>query len=388
MILACFRCLVAFIILFFIASGWNLLQIFTSLEPLLLDSTEIAFTDVQTRIIENTTTRAPTKALPTEEVQPLSYLEIERQTLEKLREEVEEVKRCVQTKRGKRKCFKFKGEEIFAKEPYKEKDMIMKYPNQYHVILNNPYACMNDPYILIGTPVGPRQVEERVATRLSWGKVKEVNGMIVKHLFFAGQDENDPEGDRLLREENDYYRDIIQFDMKNHFMNLTLLSILTYNWTSHYCPGIKYYVRCDNDMWMNPTLFISRMLSTPRNNSILGYRILSGQPIRHPQSRYYLPHKIYAEKSFPPYMSGCFLAISGDALKGIVETSATIRPILYFDDVFLGFVARERKLQFVPFPVRKMFFQPVDFNVHFKKAWGIHRIRPAVRIAIWELLRL
>ena len=380
-----FQCILICCISLLVTFGWKFVQFNTSRLPPFWDNSTILISGEQIISSVSPTTNVPTEIEPTNDAIFGSCQKYESSIIEKLKNEVEEVKQCVKSTNGDKKCFKFKGEEVYAKEKYKEEDMVMKYPHQYNVILNNPNACENDPHIVIGSPVGPRQLEERIATRRSWGRVKEVNGMRVKHIFFAGQDENDPEGDKLLQEENNCYHDIIQFDMKNHFMNLTLLSILTYNWTSHYCPNIKYYVRCDNDMWMNPELLISNMLSTPRNNSILGFLIPHGQPIRHPLSRYYLPSSVYPESYFPPYMSGCFVAISGDALRGIVETSSTIRPILYFDDVYLGLVARQRGISLIPVPPYKVFFGPIPFNSFFKQVWGIHRIGPSIRVALWEL---
>lgn len=37
----------------------------------------------------------------------------------------------------------------------------MKYPHTYHTIVNNPHACDNDVYIVIGSPVGPSSVRRR-----------------------------------------------------------------------------------------------------------------------------------------------------------------------------------------------------------------------------------
>ena len=85
-----------------------------------------------------------------------------------------------------------------------------------------------------------------------------------------GHDEDDEENDRMIREENDKYHDIIQFDMRNHFMNLTLLAILTYNWTATYCPGIAYYVRSDNDMYYNPRTHIRTFLMEDRSRALIG----------------------------------------------------------------------------------------------------------------------
>ena len=296
---------------------------------------------------------------------------------------------CVRATPDNKKCFRFKKDVIYAKETYKDEDMVMKYPHQYNLVINNPDACSSDPQVLIGSPVGPRQFLERMGTRHSWGSVRNVNGVRVKHLFFAGQDENDPEGDRMLREENDYYHDIIQFDMKNHFMNLTLLAILTYNWTDYHCPNIHYYVRSDTDMWMNPYTFISSYLMEKRTNVLMGNKIATGTPIRSPVSRYYLSKKVFPQDRFDPYMSGCFLAMSRDVLPIIVKRCEEIGPIIYFDDVFLGQIVKISNITLFPFTYAKVIYYPKPYSgKEYSKLWAVHRFTPVDNYAMWQMANL
>ena len=57
-----------------------------------------------------------------------------------------------------KKCFLYNSKDgIYAPKKYLIEDMTMKYPHTYHTIVNNPHACDNDVYIVIGSPVGPRQ---------------------------------------------------------------------------------------------------------------------------------------------------------------------------------------------------------------------------------------
>ena len=327
--------------------------------------------------------------MKTKEFENLSFRERNLLTMEYLTKEGEKTYDCVIHNTDNKKCFNFKKDVIYAKEVYKEEDMVMKYPHQYNLIINNPHACDDNPEILIGSPVGPRQFLERMGTRHSWGSVKNVNGIRVRHLFFAGQDENDPEGDRMLREENDYYHDIIQFDMKNHFMNLTLLAILTYNWTDYFCPNINYYVRSDNDMWFNPYPFIDSFLREKRTNVLMGNKIVRGTPIRVPISRYYLSKNVFPEEVFSPYMSGCFLAMSRDVLPIIVKRCVDIGPIIYFDDVFLGQIAKIANITLYPFPWNKVFYYPKTYSgKDYSKLWSIHRYTPVDNIALWQIANL
>ena len=327
--------------------------------------------------------------MKTKEFEDLDYDTRDRLAPEYLFKEGKKIYDCVNRGNDTKKCFSFKKDVIYSKTKYRDEDMVMKYPHQYNLLINNPDACAGNPRVVIGSPVGPRQYLERMGTRKSWGSVKEVDGVKVLHLFFVGQDENDPVGDRMLREESERYHDIIQFDMKNHFMNLTLLAILTYNWTDVYCPNIQYYVRSDNDMWFNPYRFVSSFLMVDRTNSLMGNKIAHGQPIRVGYSRYYLSKTVFPAEVFDPYMSGCFLAMTRDVLHTIVERCVDIGPIIYFDDVFLGQIAKIAGITLVPFPYYKVSYTPIAYSGEkYSKIWAVHRYTPTDNVALWQIASL
>lgn len=68
------------------------------------------------------------------------------------------------------KCFLYNSKDgVYASKKYRIEDMTMKYPHTYKTIINNPHACDDGVYVVVGSPVGPRQFTERVATREAWG---------------------------------------------------------------------------------------------------------------------------------------------------------------------------------------------------------------------------
>lgn len=279
-----------------------------------------------------------------------------------------------------------KGESVYASKVYSEQDMTMRYPHPYGLRINNPNACSPETWVVIGTPVGPRQFVDRMATRNTWGRIRHAGQKNVIHLFFAGQDANDEEGDRLLEEENNYYHDIIQFDSRNHFMNLTLLAILTYNWTSTYCPHIAYYVRADNDMWYDPRYHIVNYLDSLRNSTMIGRIVRSNKPIRVPQSRYYLSKRVFNRTSFDPYPSGCFVTIAYDTLSMIVKYSEMVGPIIYFDDVFLGQIARKANISLLDYPNKDMYFWAQKYEpIMYSSLVAAHKYAPQDILALWSL---
>ena len=75
------------------------------------------------------------------------------------------------------KCFLYNSKDgVYASKKYRIEDMTMKYPHTYKTIINNPHACDDGVYVVVGSPVGPRQFTERVATREAWGSIRDVDG--------------------------------------------------------------------------------------------------------------------------------------------------------------------------------------------------------------------
>ena len=110
--------------------------------------------------------------MKTKEYEALDYETRDRLASEYLFKEGKKIYDCVNNGNDTKKCFSFKKDVIYSKKTYRDEDMVMKYPHQYHVLINNPDACSSNPRVVIGSPVGPRQYLERMGTRKSWGSVK------------------------------------------------------------------------------------------------------------------------------------------------------------------------------------------------------------------------
>lgn len=302
------------------------------------------------------------------------------------------------------KCMNDFATKRFLKKQTVE-DQQMKFPvfPPYSTLLQPTHpACSNDTYAVIGIPTSPNQLEQRVAIRQTFCSVKRVNEQNLRCLFFMGSDSSSSSSSTHssthssssfstspseLQYEQSLYNDIIQFDFTNHFMNLTLLSILTFNWTSTLCPSISYFVRVDSDMFYNPFNHFSNTLSLTHSNSIFGISIPNGKPNRNPSSRYFLSKDIYPKNSFPPYVSGCFVTVSGDLLGRIVTTSQMIGPIVYLDDVFLGLVAQKAKMKLQYYNEREAYFVNAPYTQSlYHSLIASHRFSPSDLVATWGLL--
>lgn len=54
-----------------------------------------------------------------------------------------------------------------------------------------------------------------------------------------------------LEEEGRTYRDIIQEDFLDTYFNLTLKSILALKWVTQHCTGLEYFMKADDDVFIN-----------------------------------------------------------------------------------------------------------------------------------------
>ena len=81
------------------------------------------------------------------------------------------------------------------------------------------------------------------------------------------------------------------------------------------------------------------------------------------------------------------MTITGDALRTIVEGSEKIETILYFDDVFLGMVARKTDLTLLTYPGNTLFFYTQAFKPGaYAKMSAAHRYAPVDLLALWQIV--
>lgn len=290
-------------------------------------------------------------------------------------------------RQGRSSCLTFEENEgIFASSPYKEEELEPSFPKVYPTEIQSS-ICQSDPHILIGIPTSPSQYAERLAIRTTWCNTTRISSRSkLACIFFAAYDGVEEEHNRYLREEADQFGDIVQFRFQNGYLNLTQLQLSSYNWTIHHCPSIKYYIRSDSDMFVNPQFILNYLIPYPRSLFAYGVYIHKGRPIRYPTSKYYLPEWLYPQDFFYPYHSGCFYIWSRDILDIIVRESNHVRPIHYIDDVYYGQIFHARNITL------KKAYNTIHWNQAplspslWKKRAAAHRYSPVDLVAISKLM--
>ena len=241
-------------------------------------------------------------------------------------------RRCFEETKGD--CLSYnKIESKYATNKYKEEDLHLEVPDHVQVLINGKYC--EDTKIVVGIVTAPFQFAERFAIRNSWCKESHHGVKGVRCYFYSGMTSH-PSDNAFLQQEASLYNDIVQFDIADTYLNLTILQLQSFNWTMNHCPSMKFYVRTDADMFVNLNTVANRIIPSMPSSFAYGHVFRGAKPFRDPNHKYYLPYSVYSQPFFPPYISGCMCILSRDVLQTIVKGSETVRPIHYLDDAYYG----------------------------------------------------
>ena len=235
---------------------------------------------------------------------------------------------------NKEECLSYnRKESIYAIKKYSEKDLHLQIPDQVNILIESK-SC-EEIGIVVGIVTAPFQFAERYAIRNTWCNESYHNIKGVKCYFYSGITSNSNDNS-FLKQEASLFDDIIQFDIADTYLNLTIIQLQSYNWILNHCPSMKYYVRTDADMYVNLNVVVNQIIPSLPTSFAYGHVFRGAKPFRDPNHKYYLPPSVYSETYFPPFISGCMCVLSRDVLQTLVEGSNYVRPIHYLDDAYYG----------------------------------------------------
>lgn len=313
-----------------------------------------------------------------------SYQEYAKRVTSQLDQLVEDELLCFRS--NKKQCLSHdSAENMIASKPYKDSELVMKDPIIFPAVTEPETSEYNDTQVIIAIPTSPSQFVERIAIRATWCNSTLTKAKKVKCVFFCATSDLSTNVDEFLEEEAHQYHDIVQFPFRNSYLNLTRLQFSSYSWIAQHIPSVKFIIRSDSDMFVNPDLIVKKIIPYPKKDFIYGVLIDGGIPIRHPLSKYYFPKWLFAEDRFPPYVSGCFYIWSSDVMKKVINASNIIRPIHYIDDVYYGQIFRHYKLKITRDWGYLYWDQIPISNLFFTHVAAAHRYSPIDLKVIWKL---
>ncbi|KAK5908818.1 hypothetical protein CgunFtcFv8_016843 [Champsocephalus gunnari] len=260
--------------------------------------------------------------------------------------------------------------------PGRFKDFLLyMHCRSYPLMVDQPAICKQPPFLLLAVKSLAPHFDRRQAIRQSWGRAGLIANQTVVTVFLLGNatsGDHHPDLSEMLRYESTRHKDIIQWDYRDSFFNLTVKEVLFLEWIQTHCPGAKFIFKGDDDVFVNTFRILDFLkgLSEPKARDLFVGDVITNAG----------PHRDKKE-------GGGYL-YSGDIAARLHNASQHVA--LYpIDDVYTGMCLRKLGLA----PEKHKGFR--TFNIEekyrsnpcaYKSLMLVHPRTPQEMIQIWAWL--
>ncbi|XP_056250537.1 N-acetyllactosaminide beta-1,3-N-acetylglucosaminyltransferase 3-like [Seriola aureovittata] len=270
----------------------------------------------------------------------------------------------------------------------------------FPVLLDLPDKCGGaeesaDIFLLLVIKTSPPNYDRREVLRKTWAEERLYNGVWIRRIFIAGTAGDSFEEERwnaLLKAEHETYNDILQWDIKDSFVNLTLKQTLFLKWMERKCLHVHFLLNGDDDVFANTDNMVDYLQSLDNDGSkhlFTGF-LMGGGPIRDSRSKYFVPVEMYPSNSYPLYCSGGGYLLSVYTALVIHKMSQTI-DLIPIDDVYMGMCLTKANLK----PTRHMGVMTLGWKIpssnldqydpcFFRNVLLVHRFFSANMYVLWK----
>uniref|UniRef100_A0A3P9MH14 Hexosyltransferase n=1 Tax=Oryzias latipes TaxID=8090 RepID=A0A3P9MH14_ORYLA len=263
----------------------------------------------------------------------------------------------------------------------------------YPIMMDQPDICKEPPFLLLAIKSLSPHFDRRQAIRQSWGRAGVIANRTVVTVFLLGNatsEDHHPDLSEMLLFESAKHRDIVQWDFRDSFFNLTVKEVLFLEWIQARCSGARFIFKGDDDVFVNTYRimeFLNSVSEPKARDLFVGDVITNAGPHRDKKVKYFIPQSMYVG-SYPPYAGGGGYLYSGDIAARLQNVSSHVA--LYpIDDVYTGMCLRKLGLA----PEKHKGFR--TFNIDekyrsnpcaYKSLMLVHPRTPQEMIKIWSWL--
>lgn len=271
--------------------------------------------------------------------------------------------------------------------------LIYMHCRSYPIMVDQPDICNKPPFLLLAVKSLAPHFDRRQAIRQSWGRAGVIANQTVVTVFLLGNTtagDHHPDLSGMLHYESVRHKDIIQWDYRDSFFNLTVKEVLFLEWIQTRCPGARFIFKGDDDVFVNTYRILDFLkdLSEPKARDLfVGDVITNAGPHRDKKVKYFIPESMYIG-TYPAYAGGGGYLYSGDIAARLHNASQ--RVALYpIDDVYTGMCLRKLGLA----PEKHKGFR--TFNIEekyrsnpcaYQSLMLVHPRTPQEMIQIWAWL--
>ncbi|XP_064207341.1 N-acetyllactosaminide beta-1,3-N-acetylglucosaminyltransferase 2 isoform X2 [Anguilla rostrata] len=306
----------------------------------------------------------------------------------------------------------------FNNLPEQMRDFILSmHCTEYPILTDQPAVCGGElqaaeaPMLLLAIKSETGNFENRQAIRQTWGRNGWMEGEtggrggIVRTVFLLGK--QDPsmglyaDLEKLLEIEKSQHRDILQWDFRDTFYNLTLKDVLFLRWFSHRCPHAHFVFKGDDDVFLRTRALLDflhqhkeEIEDAGQNQKkaikdfLMGEVIANAVPNRQSSTKYYIPESFY-KGAYPPYAGGGGVVYSGALALRLGEVSKRVH-LFPIDDVYLGMCLNRLGVSPTHHPGFLTFDLPgtdKESPCSYHSVILVHRRSPKEMLRLWSMLQ-
>ncbi|NXO42777.1 B3GL1 acetylgalactosaminyltransferase, partial [Locustella ochotensis] len=244
------------------------------------------------------------------------------------------------------------------------------------------------PFLVILVASSPGDVKARQAVRITWGSRDSWWGQRVLTLFLLGRDAPREHGAAALSVEDEsiLYGDIIRQDFLDTYDNLTLKTIMAFQWLSEFCPNARFFMKTDADVFINtPNLVRFLLQLNSSENVFTGYPLIDNFAFRGLDKKRFISYEEYPFKLYPPYCSGLGYILDGKLALRTYELMGHVKP-LKFEDVYVGICLNILKVNItIPEGPEQFFLYKINFDVcKYRHLIAVHGLTSSELVQFWQ----
>ncbi|XP_030072116.1 UDP-GalNAc:beta-1,3-N-acetylgalactosaminyltransferase 1 [Microcaecilia unicolor] len=266
------------------------------------------------------------------------------------------------------------------------------YRKNFTFTLRERVKCQDrNPFLVILVTSRPSDMKARQAIRSTWGSKQTWWGQEVVTLFLVGREIEAV--DRItpltVEDESHSFGDIIRQDFLDTYDNLTLKTIMAFQWVSEFCSNTKYIMKADSDVFVNTGNLVRFLLNFNSTESLFtGFPLIDNNSNREFFLKTYISYQEYPFRLYPPYCSGLGYVLSNKLALRIYETMSHIKPIK-FEDAYVGFCLQKLRVKVhVPEDAELFFLYKINFNIcKYRHLIAVHGLSSNEIIKFWQDLK-
>lgn len=260
----------------------------------------------------------------------------------------------------------------------------------YPMLINQPHVCDEKPFLLLVIKSIVPHFDRRQAIRETWGRAGVFGNRTVATVFLLGNSspvDHFPDLLGMVGHEAELHKDLLIWDYRDTFFNLTLKEVLFLEWFSQNCPHAKYILKGDDDVFVNTLRiieFLEGLSEGEAKDLFVGDVISNAGPHRNKKLKYFIPESVF-EGQYPSYAGGGGYLYSGEVALGLRNVSQQVVPYP-IDDVYTGMCLKKLGLA----PEKHSGFRTFDIEEKhrsnpciYRSLMLVHSRTPQDMLSIW-----